>query len=94
MKGEELITKIYFPNCFLIGSIKTAVANCWAKDKVGFLCPRRKRKGLGENWECRADRKDRHAGLRADCSLCRQMGRLRKMGQDMLHLTVVLSGWF
>lgn len=28
------------------------------------------------------------------CSLCRQMLRLRKMGQDMLHLTVVLSGWF
>ena len=45
--GEELKTKIWFPNCFLIGSKKTAEASCWAKDKVGFPGPRKTRR------ECR-----------------------------------------
>jgi hypothetical protein len=51
---EELITKIWFPNCVLIGSIKMAKTNRWAKDKEGFLGPRRKRKGCREDWECAA----------------------------------------
>ena len=34
--GEGLIIKIWFPSCFLIGSIKMAEANCWVKRIVGF----------------------------------------------------------
>ena len=43
--GGGADTKIWFPNCFLIMSIKTAEANPWAKEKkVGILGPRRKRR--------------------------------------------------
>lgn len=53
---EELVfcrggadTKIWFPDWFLIVSIKRAEANCWTKGKVGLLGPRKKRRNmLGE----------------------------------------------
>jgi hypothetical protein len=35
--GSVCVCRQSFSNCLLIGSIKMAEANCWVKDKAGFL---------------------------------------------------------